>query len=422
MFDLDTHRLRTLLKPAREQRVRSAAFDFDYYRGDLVEGALRVAHVLLFQNPRQEKTRPTIPNVTDTPFERWIEHKVGLNLYHAHILSNWITVARDDFGHYPIFLYNRNFGQVRRILKSALTWDAEPPPYLFLLFMNAFRQAMGLSYDQIAALALDGPMFHATASLLNDLFVGNRMLEWFRRKRQPLRFYAGSTNTVLGRYDPIFTDSDTGIQWFNIDAQARYDIGGGFATSEIERLTGRSFISADLISPDPTQYDPELCIQVRLPDGCRRVADDSTREAFLVRQRKVRHLCFDVLNDSLPANGESCAVVSAGFMTSTVRPATKTSGAHVPGAGLAHLLLSLHAVIRVLELVQKSKSVDLFTIQRATGRVYKYRTVLIQWRNGRLSRLVTTDDPKQNRWTPQALTSIFRKINPAYRPYLQLLP
>ena len=51
-----------------------------------------------------------------------------------------------------------------------------------------------------------------------------------------------------------------------------------------------------------------------------------------------------------------------------------------------------------MELVALGKSVDLFTIQRATSRMYRFKTCLLQWRAGRLERLVTTVDPRSTRW------------------------
>jgi hypothetical protein len=52
----------------------------------------------------------------------------------------------------------------------------------------------------------------------------------------------------------------------------------------------------------------------------------------------------------------------------------------------------------VLELVALGKRVDLFTIQRATSRVFHYKTCLLQWREGKLVRLMTTVDPRAADW------------------------
>jgi hypothetical protein len=288
--------------------------------------------------------------------------------------------------------------------------------------MNAFRQALGMSHDEIAALPLGGSGFKRTATVFNELLANEAMLDWFSRKRQPLRFYGGATNTILGLYDEIFRNAGTGLDRFNRGAQARYDLGGGFGTSEVERLMGVRFVSADIMSPRVEDYDPEICIQTISADGKRRTADNTTRQAFLERQRAVVYLPFNVLSDSLPSNAESYGIVSTGFMTSTVRPHERQGGWKVRGAGLAHLGLSLHAVIRVVELAQKGKTVDLFTVQRASSRVFKYKTAFLAWRNGRLVDLITTTDNSRNRWTRTALDAIRQRINPSFRRYCKFLP
>ena len=310
MLAVSAHQLASLLEPGGEQRVRSQALSFDYSKGDLVDGALHVARVLLYPGAGQGKPHLKLHNVTDTAYECWAEKKIERKPYHANVLTNWVTVGRNDFGQYPIFLFNRNYGKTRKVLHATLTWDEAPPPYLYLVFMNAFRQALGMSHDE-------------------------------------------------------------------------------------------KTISAD---------------------GKRRTADNTTRQAFLERQRAVVYLPFNVLSDSLPSNAESYGIVSTGFMTSTVRPHERQGGWKVRGAGLAHLGLSLHAVIRVVELAQKGKTVDLFTVQRASSRVFKYKTAFLAWRNGRLVDLITTTDNSRNRWTRTALDAIRQRINPSFRRYCKFLP
>src|SRR5262249_23206697 len=153
-------------------------------------------------------------------------------------------------------------------------------------------------------------------------------------------------------------------------------------------------------SPRYEDYDAEICFQVHGTDGKRRIADGVTRDRFLARQRRVEYLPFNVMKDSFPDDADSYAIVSTGFITSTVRPEEKQAEWRAePGAGVGHLGLSIHAIARVLDLVKNGKSVDLFTIQRASSRIYKYKTVLLQWREGRLLRLVTTNDELgSDRW------------------------
>jgi hypothetical protein len=76
-------------------------------------------------------------------------------------------------------------------------------------------------------------------------------------------------------------------------------------------------------------------------------------------------------------------------MTSTLRP-TASESQEVKSARLGATSTSVHAILRVVELAAAGKSVDLFTISRATSRAYRYKTCMLQWREGRIVRLQTT--------------------------------
>ena len=137
----------------------------------------------------------------------------------------------------------------------------------------------------------------------------------------------------------------------------------------------------------------------------------------LARQSEVEYLKFDVLEDSFPTDVESYVIISAGFMTSTVRPTTRPQWMK-HGAGAGHLAISVHAVERVIELVAQGKDVDLFAIQRATNRSYKYKTCFLQWRSGNLVRLTTTDDHDQKLWSEERLQTLYRSIRPDNREFI----
>jgi hypothetical protein len=422
MLEISARQLNSLVEPADERRMRAQAVNHDYAGSELIESACLLARVMLYRSSSCEQPH-IFTNVSNTPFERWIEANLETRPYHANILTNWITIFRNDFGQYPIFLYNRDYGGTRTALAQTLTQES-PPPYLYLIFLNAFRQALELSHDDIAALPFRGRRFEETARVFNELLGGNTMQEWLAHKKQPMRFYGGSTNTVLGLYDSVFADPSTGLDFFNRSAQVRYDLGGGFNTAEIERLMGCSFVSADILTPRCEDYDADLCFQLVGPDGKRRIAGSHAREAHLERQRWVKHLRFDAMSDSFPDDADSYAIVSTGFMTSTVRPHAKRGEWRAEAAsGVGHLCLSVHAIARVLELVRTRKAVDLFTIQRASSRLYKYKTVLLQWRKGNLLRLITTDDEfRKDRWSEAALAAICAKIDPQNPLFCDLLP
>ncbi|MBY0428520.1 MAG: hypothetical protein K2Q32_04795, partial [Alphaproteobacteria bacterium] len=149
------------------------------------------------------------------------------------------------------------------------------------------------------------------------------------------------------------------------------------------------------------------------------VADDNERNSFLERQAKISWLPFDVFNDSFP-DASSYAFTSTGFITANPRASGDCKKAGMKELGT--LFTSFHGLARVMEKVIQGKDVDLFTLQKATGRVYKYRTVFIQWRAGKMVRLQTTNDISQSkRWGKASLDPIYSEISPENPYFLSLL-
>jgi hypothetical protein len=416
MLNFEPGEIESLLDVHDEAKVRQAALETDYVATDLRTAALRVARVLLYRSVVPWERDVQFPNLTDTAYERWVQDVRKSSPYLATVVVNWLSVPAAFHTMYPAFLFNRNFGQSRQIYERLLTVETSPPPYLSLIFLNLFRQALGLSHTEINR--SHGEERHM-AALFHDLLSGDLVEQWLARKKQNIRYYGGETHTILGCYDGLFSDPSAGVDQFNCEAEARYDLGGGFNTSEVERLLDCSFVSADRITPRCEDYDGDLVIQVLMPNGRRVVADDVTRHAFMERQCNVTHLPFDVLEDSFPLDFRSYAIVSTGFITSTVRPLARSK--RFRKSGLHNLWLSLHGIARVLELVARSKEVDLFTVQRATNRIHKYKTCMLQWRKGRLLRLMTTNDASRKRFSKENLARIYEDINPTNPRYAALL-
>lgn len=379
-----------------EATVRADVLATNYLTTSVPEATLRVAKLLLLREPSYELAEGHLPNRTDTLVERLAEQLVAEGKrYRAVMLSNWATASLGKLPLYALFLYNRRYGQSHAILEQLLMGERWAPPYLKLVLLNMLRQVLELDHDQLNRLT--AARLDQLAPWVNRLFLErDAVFDWMDRKRQPVRFYGGVTNTVLGMYDELFANPETGAAHIDRAAERCIDLGGGFNTSEIERLVGRSFVSADLMTPRLADYDPELIML----DGTGKrspVADDATRRAFLARQDRVAHLRFDVFEDHFPTDANSYTIVSAGFMTSTLR-AQASAKREVKAARLGTISTSVHAILRVMELVALGKSVDLFTIQRATSRMYHYKTCLLQWRSGRLERLMTTPDQRSVDW------------------------
>jgi hypothetical protein len=397
-----------------EQQVRSAALETDFLSTDVKTSTLRVAKVLLLRDPRWDILEIDFPNKTGTPVERWIERlKAEGKKYRAVALSNWCAAPRSELSMYALFLYNLGYGNSRKVIEYLLHGEKGVPPYLKLLILNILRQSVGLSHDELHRLTA-GP-FEDLAPWINRIFRDDAVFDWFGRKKLPIRFYGGVTYTIIGMYDQFFQEPGTGTRFFDTSADMRIDLGGGFNTSEIERLTGCSFMSADLVTPRLQDSDEDLIIMDRR-HGRRVAADASSRKTFLERQDRIRHMPFDVFQDRFPLDAESYSVFSSGFMTSTLRPSPSESS-EVRAARLGATSTSVHAILRVVELAAAGKKVDLFTISRATSRAYKYKTCLMQWREGRLARLQTTD---WSRVWDAGWDEVYGQIGPGNPRFLRL--
>jgi hypothetical protein len=401
------------------ETVRAEALGTDYLTTDVRAATLRVARVLLLRGAGWDHEEVDFLNKTDTLMERRIEAlKAEGKKYRALIMANWATASQSDLSFYTLFLYNVRYRGSHAVLEHLLTGEGAAPPYLRLVMLNILRQSVGLSHDDLHRLSL--APFAELSPWVNRVFHDDAVFAWFARKKKSIRFYGGVTNTALGLYDELLASPEVGAEHLDRKAELRFDLGGGFNTSEIERLLGCTFVSADLMSPRLRDQDEELILLDR-PDLNKPavVADEATRARFLARQDEVEHLPFDVFKDSFPLHARSYSIVSAGFMTSNLRP-TAAESREIKAARLGTLSTSVHAILRVMELVAAGKSVDLLTIQRASSRVFAYKTCLLQWREGKLVRLLTTDDPRAATWA-DSWDEVYRAISPDNPRYRALL-
>lgn len=404
-----------------EAVVRAEVLGTNYLTCSPREATVRVAKLLLLREPTWNLPEVDLPNVSDTAIERLVDRLKAEGLqYRAVMLSNWATARLGRLPLYALFLYNADYGRSRAILEHILTGEEYAPPYLKLVLLNILHQSVGLSHDQLHELTAG--RFDQLAPWVNRIFHDDAVFGWLRRKKRSIRFYGGVTNTVLGLYDGFFANPEVGTEHINRSAERYYDLGGGFNTSEIERLVGRAFVSADLATPRLAEYDEELIMLDVRTDESGPVANEAARREFLARQERVEHLPFDVFEQQFPTDADSYTIVSTGFMTSNLRPTPGRAQKDIIEARLGTISTSMHAILRVMELVALGKSVDLFTIQRATSRVFHYKTCLLQWRDGRLARLVTTVDPRSADWGSKFRYDAFHPSNPGFRRLMQLLP
>ncbi len=413
--DQGTHGLRVVNAVAEqtfdsEAALKSRLLLTDFTKIDDHLGTIVLSSFLLRQLPCPKLE---FPNVTGTLYEQWLDETVrrGQNVQHGALL-NWLLVAPPKYVLYLIFLFNSRYGETWKVLRRLLKSEKKnPPPYLFRVIPNILLHYYPA--DEVASLVENSGDLERWAPYIRELTRSAEKVEkWLAEKAQPIRFYGGKTNTVLGMYDAYFDDK-TGAKRLNPDADVYYDLGGGYNTPEIRRLTGFPFISADLNSPRLEEHDSRLLL-VRKVAGKEVALPEAERAEYLKSLRETPYLKFDVFENAFPESYDSYVIASTGFLTSTVRPNVSVSGFERNG----DLLTSAMAVWRVLRLVQLGKDVDLFTIQRATKRPYAYKTVFLQFRAGRVATLVVTGDRTIHmRFSENHRATIRKMIDPATSPF-----
>ena len=310
---------------------------------------------------------------TDVPFYKWM---LSLPEKAQLPLRNWIApYVLNQFVAYFLWLYNKDYGHTRRICERMVTMSEDMPPYLSLVIFNAL--ATRLSASQINRLLL-GPGT-GWEPVLQEL-VGSDWFDTFLDScTQPLRYYGGGTNTVLGMYDSYFQDKVSCGDGFNRDAECQYDLGGGFATSDLNRAGELNLTSCDILNPDFSQLDSRLIIR-RMISGVRAalLLNDEEKRFHIERQREIKWHPWHVTDpdSSFDASYRSYAFTSTGFLTSTVRPIASKQD------NLTHADTSLFATFRIMELVDQGKDVSLFLIHRATLAHRVYKVIQLRFQKG----------------------------------------
>lgn len=397
------------------------ALQLDYRSTAPERSALVLARLLLFPGERQSNIVEEPP--VDTAIAQLMREKLAAgHIAQASVLTNWLLGGGRPVmplqAYYPLYLYNTDFADTRAIIDAMLyTEPLSPPAYLAYFSLNLFRQILGLTHTAIAARTTDP---HELARLFNRLFNDRHAFSaWCTRKHQNIHYYGGATNTILGLYDRFFKKPFFGYPAGGVSAEIAYDLGGGFATSEIERLTGRRFVCADIHDSSLTRHDPEIVLMRYSHPRQFRVIDTAAHDAYVAAQEKIEYLPFDVFEDSFPREARSYFVVSTGFLTSTIRP-QKETGIKADIQRLPSLSISIHGIVRIMELVHAGKDVDLFTIQRATSRTYRYKTCYLRWRNGRLETLRTAPDKYRHQALIEARSEGRRLMDPSNDSYAAL--
>lgn len=305
--------------------------------------------------------RPHLGGSAVTRFVRQHPEIKG-GVLNAIATTNWKITS------YAIELYESNYLNVRNTLNDLHMMPREHRvPHLDILIATYMRNT-GQDCTK-----LNSPLYK---SVLAEILGGNDFTEWFwnivDEGKVPLKQYAGQTNTIFGMYNGMF-DWRSGVN----DVEHYIDLGGGFSTPEISVMTGKPFVSYDLIAPT-------LAEELRLPfkiAGREEFMSDTLTEGAYQKLRDQRHVPFDVYEGDFP-DGKSHVIVSTGFMSSTVNSLSSHVDPDAPGCETM-MRTTLEACHTVSRLVMRGGPVQLISIGRPQWRTYENTSLHIQFDHGR---------------------------------------
>lgn len=384
-----------------EFSLRDKVFNADYLHGDTYEVTSLITNLLFFSDNDNTKNsiQPLLSN-SIYPYSQWLDSVYSSgSLLKFKKAKDWVTrsvLGSIKINLYCIFLFNKNYGKTRKIFSMFLS-SKNPPEFLDLLLINMFHQVLGLS--RVSIQKLISTEFSEIAKHINTLFSDkNNLIEnWINGKDKNIFFYSGQTNTILGKYDKIFLKKKTGIAFLNKDADIIYDFGGGFNTSEVERLLDLQIVSADILYSDIKKYDEDLILFKKIKNGTKIVLDDEKTKEYMEKQSKIKNINFDVRKDSFSKDKNSYVIISTDFITTSLN--SKDFIFDEKLIFYKKKIVNFYAILRIIELVQSGKDVDFFNVSFNSDKKNKYKTCFIQWRSGKVVKLTTTNFIKNKRKT-----------------------
>ena len=362
-----------MLNKIHVDRDYKSALTYDYGANHPLDGAIELARILLYSTDPNNILKHR--SLHQSRFDKWYDN---LGEKEKLIVSTWLTAANGEALWHPFVKFNAE-PKTQDIFELFL--EQKPhPPYLTLLCLNLIKQIFGHTNDDMAIITRD-PMLLLEwhGKLFSDK---ERIINWLEGSKKPLRYYSGSTNTILNRYDMHLKNVS-----INRDAEAYYDLGGGYNTSEINRIFGKDFTSLDLVHPLISKYDEDLIIRKRVSSILNVCLNKLEMDQYIERQKAVKYMQFNTAVQSIPNHFNSYVIASTGFMTSTVKMNKKTEDnwcAELIEKNNRYTVTSIVAMHRVIELVAAGKHVQLVTLNRASSRLYSHRVVSIEWHDGKI--------------------------------------
>ena len=357
-----------------------------FSKGQIAEISYALTRAITEEIPNSPKSRGIVPeSIADLKLLDDHDTQLSHDKFHA-----WKVRARSSvILRYVLELAKSEF----KMTKPTLVYFLKCPtliPYFDLLLAQAAKSLYGFNLPIIYSPEV---LDELSKSHLRRMFQDDGLIRWGESAKTDLHNYSGLTNTVIGLYDwisyPEFRNL-TGYDSFPADADGLFDLGGGFATPDISRLIGQTFISLDLISPNEARnWDLNFFVIDRWGLPKMRIIrehlqPERERAKYLdqLKQQPWQH--FDVFSDALPTQYHKYFITSFGFLSANVASHSESQLNKIEEL-LNSYRVTYMAVRRIVELAALGKEVTLFTYQRASEKSYRYRTILMKFKNNKLT-------------------------------------
>jgi len=305
----------------------------------------------------------------------------------AVIMREWHKHAQtNQLAEFILEMYESNYGSAREILLRVAR-SRPTVPYIDVMSIQAISDLFGKS---VADCAWPHELPEETKVLLRRLYSGEKIYTWIHERKKDLRLISGGTHTILGVYDwisyPKFKDK-TGYSSFPDHADAYYDLGGGFATPDIDRVLHQNFESLDIVNPrdaNSKQIKFQVLKNWTKKFGLGELRPETQREhaVYLKELEKTPWQNFDIFRNHFRTDLQTYFITSFGFLSSTV--VSESAISPETQEGNAYFFVTLQGLKLVMELVALNKDVSLFTYQRASARPYRFRTIFLRFQNQKL--------------------------------------
>jgi hypothetical protein len=285
----------------------------------------------------------------------------------ASAMANTIKMLdKSPINQWVINLYEENWANTRLLVNYVNGLQSrDKVPYLHILLKTLFKSM----FDRKLETEQDLKDLMARTDLIDNVVATSITLGGLKK-------ISGETATNTGIYTWLTTSGDFNVLTDVIaNANAAYDLGGGYCTPALSMQFKKKLISLDLIDPKTARTDNVvIAVDPSLEMGTIQYLD-------LLDQQKWEQ--FDVFVSSINNQFDSYFITSFGFATSTV----------VSIDNKTWIDTSYNAIKCITKLIAEGKDVYFILYGRPTARIHQNKVIGMRFVNKELVSTEIYQDP-----------------------------